>query len=219
LITGTHCYQNMEGYSNLQSTKWERLEEHFDTKVAWRGGAMYRILSKDLFSRMMKLFDEISEFSTPYIFEVSAEMLINSSGTTRYLEDVYWIRNWIIEPVGNKNWDRKVYFDSWVNDPKTITEVVKWKKTLSKFIEINQFEQEKILQKVITLRRRVESREVERKSTILFPIPSGLKYGLRKVIKSKAMPKNFYETLEEMKNKGIKFQIQEIEEAVSVITS
>lgn len=215
--TGTHCYRNMEGYANLKRSAKSRLLEHFNPKKPWRGGAIYRVLSRELFTKMMKMFHEMSAFSTPYIFEVSGEILINSSGKTRYLTEIYWIRNWIIEPVSHRSWDREIYFNSWMSDSIFNQEVCEWKKVLRKFVELNPEDLSQILENVLTLRHASESREIERRRTFRLPLPNYVKYLLRKATKT-AMPKEINETLSDMENLGIKFSYHEVNEAIETIT-
>ena len=217
--TGTHCYSNMDRYENIKSSRKSRLTEHFDTDLPWRGGSMYRVISRPLFNKMMKMFQEISVFSTPYIFEVSGEILVNSSGKTNYLQEIYWIRNWIIEPVVHKDWDRTKYFSSWFADPSKEKEVSEWRYILNKSLGLSAEDLDSVLQKVFTLRHRSESREIERSNKFRFPLPTSVKYLLRKLVNSHSIPRDFHTTLAGMKSQGINFSSCEIEAAVRVINS
>ena len=217
--TGTHCYRNMQRYENLKNSQKSRLAEHFNTDLPWRGGAMYRVLSQPLFTSMMKMFHEISAFSTPYIFEVSGEIFVNSSGKTKYLQEIYWIRNWITEPVGHKDWDRKNYFSSWFTDPRNKRDISEWRNILSKFLGISGEDLNLILQKVLMLRLNSENREFERNKKIRLPLPTSVKYHLRKWTKSKSMPSDFHGTLVSMQIQGINFSTHEIESAAAFINS
>jgi hypothetical protein len=217
--TGTHCYSNMERYENIKRSRKSRLTEHFDTDLPWRGGSMYRVISRPLFNKMMKMFQEISVFSTPYIFEVSGEILVNSSGKTKYLQEIYWIRNWIIEPVVHKDWDRKKYFSSWFTDPNNKKEVSEWRCILSKSLGISAEDLNSVLHKVFTLRDRSESREIERSNEFRLPLPTLVKYLVRKLTNSHSMPGDFHSTLAAMQRQGINFSSREIEAAVRVINS
>jgi hypothetical protein len=217
--TGTHCYSNMDRYENLKISRKSRLAQHFDTDLPWRGGSMYRVISTPLFNKMMKMFQEISDFSTPYIYEVSGEILVNSSGKTKYLQEIYWIRNWIIDPVVHKDWDRKKYFSSWFTDPSKEKEVSEWKYILNKSLGLPAEDLETVLRKVFTLRNISESREIERISKFRLPLPTSVKYLLRRLVNSPSIPRDFYSTLAGMQSQGINFSLREIESAVRVINS
>jgi glycosyltransferase domain-containing protein len=217
--TGTHCYHNMNGYVNRENTALERLTEHFDVNKPWRGGAMYRVMKSDTFLEMMKLFSLISSFSTPYIYEVSGEIFINSAGKSKYVHELYWIRNWINEPVRHKNWNRNLYFSSWFTNSENEGEVSAWREILQPLLRINSEEFDQIMHKVFELRFKSESREVERNKAFRLSIPSSIKYKIRRLTKSKAMPKDYLETLTEMHEKGIKIFMHELEEGVFALTS
>jgi len=217
--TGTHCYSNMERYENLKRSRKSRLVEHFDTDLPWRGGSMYRVMTRPLFTNMMKMFQEISVFSSPYIFEVSGEILVNSYGKTKYLQEIYWIRNWIIKPVVHKAWDRKKYFNSWFTDPNNKKEVGDWRTILSKSLGISAEDLDPVLHKVFTLRHRSESREIERSREFQLPLPTSVKYRLRKLVNPNSVPRDFNATLVSMQSQGINFSSREIEAAVRVINS
>ena len=180
---------------------------------------MYRVISRPLFNKMMKMFQEISVFSTPYIFEVSGEILVNSSGKTKYLQEIYWIRNWIIEPVVHKDWDRTKYFSSWFVDPSKEKEVSQWRCILNESLGLSAEDLYAVFQKVFTLRHRSESREIERSNKLRLPLPTTAKYIIRKLVNPHSIPRDFHTTLAGMQSQGINFSFREIEAAVRIINS
>ena len=88
--------------------------------------SMYKMMSGANLKLMLKLFEKIKDFSTPNIYEISAEILILSIGHTRRLNEIYWLRNWNQPSISNSHWERKTNFAKWWLDEKFIHEKRDW---------------------------------------------------------------------------------------------
>jgi glycosyltransferase domain-containing protein len=125
-LTATYTYQNMIGYSNLHNSYFERLESHSFGQPEYRTGAMYRLMRAEVMTLLLQTFSSLSNISTPYIFEVTGEIVVNGSGKSIYLNELYWVRNWINHQVEHKDWDRKLYFQEWWGAEKYAKEREEW---------------------------------------------------------------------------------------------
>ena len=215
--TSIPCYTNMKSYKNSGVSSFERLKNHFSEQNGYRNGAIYRLMRKELMSELMQTFSKISAISTPYIYEVTGEIIVASYGQSSYISNIYWIRNWINKPVGHSKWNRKMYFSMWAKDPKFKDEILEWSQTLRQLLNLTDEEFSKTLESVMKLRVQSEVNEIKRMSRHTIPIPENLKYFIRKVIWPETIPPDVATSLLSMKEMGAMFDQEEILNAVDVI--
>ena len=211
--TGTHSYANMKDYNNVGANSYERLQYHFSQATGYRNGGIYRLMRRELMSALMNTFSKVADFSTPYIYEVTGEILVNAYGPSKYLDNIYWIRNWINEPVSHSNWDRKLYFCDWIKDPNYIGEVKSWNKIMRSFLDLSEDQYIKCMQEIIEMRRLSESGEILSLSRKTFPISSYIKWLMRKLFSPSTLPKSFEKTLVTMQASGSIFNELEMTRA------
>lgn len=115
LITGSFAYRNMWNYSCEFSDPLDRLEKHLQIPIngGLPIGGLYRIMPKPTMRLVLKTFGMLNEVSTPYIFEVIAEVITAFSGPLVNSDPIYWIRNWQEEMITHSKWDRKLNFSLW----------------------------------------------------------------------------------------------------------
>ncbi len=215
--TAIPCYTNMNSYKNLGVSSFERLSTHFSEDNGYRTGAIYRLMRKELMGNLMDTFNEIGVISTPYIYEVTGEIIVASYGQSSYISNIYWIRNWINEPVGHSKWNRKIYFSMWAKDPKFNVEFLEWSQTLRQLLNLTDEEFSKILESVMKLRVQSEVNEIKRMSRHAIPIPENLKYLIRKAILPETIPPDVRTSLLYMEEMGATFDQEEILNAIDVI--
>ncbi len=172
-LTATYTYQNMVGYSNLGNSFFERLESHTFGQVEYRTGAMYRLMRTELMTKLLRTFSELSVISTPYIFEVTGEIVINGLGKTVYLNELYWVRNWINEQVEHKNWNRRLYFQKWWSSEDYAAERATWIDLLTALSNDKDSNRKlsHIVEGLNQKRRILETRELKSKSKLRSKIP------------------------------------------------
>jgi glycosyltransferase domain-containing protein len=217
-ITGTNAYSNMNNYMNSSNSSLDRICNHYNTEFGNRIGGIYRLMRTENFKRIMHAFGKLSKVKTPYIFEVTGEVLINSMGNCVYLPQIYWIRNWINEPVQHGNWDRKLQFTHWLVGIEYADEVSAWKNTVAKEIGLTPQEIELVMQRILEVRSLAERNLPLRKSKIQLWVPVSVKAKLRSLFLPSTMPANFESVLETMRLNGARFDLNEIKEIVKVIS-
>ena len=215
--TSIPCYTSMKSYKNLGVSSFERLAIHFSEENGYRTGAIYRLMRKELMGDLMDTFSEIGVISTPYIYEVTGEIIVASYGQSSFISNIYWIRNWINEPVGHSKWNRKMYFSMWAKDPKFKVEILEWSRTLRQILNLTDEEFSKTLESVMKLRVQSEDNEIKRMSRHAIPIPENLKYLIRKVIWPETIPPDVATSLLSMKEMGATFDQEEILNAIDAI--
>ena len=172
-LTATYTYQNMVGYSNLGNSIFERLESHTFGQVDYRTGAMYRLMRTELMTKLLCTFSELSVMSTPYIFEVTGEIVVNGLGKTVYLDELYWVRNWINEQVEHKNWNRRLYFQKWRSSEEYGAERATWIELLTSLSDDTDSYRKfsHIVEGLNQKRRILETRELKAKSKLRNKVP------------------------------------------------
>lgn len=217
-ITGTNAYSNMNNYINSSNSSVDRICNHYNTEFGNRIGGIYRLMRTENFKRIMHVFGKLSKVKTPYIFEVTGEILVNSMGNCIYLPQIYWIRNWINEPVQHGNWDRKLQFTYWLVGIEYAEEVSVWKNTVAKEIGLTPQEIELVMHRVLEVRSLAERNPPLRKSKIQQWVPVSVKAKLRSLFLPSTMPTNFESVLEKMRLNGARFDLNEIKEIVKAIS-
>jgi hypothetical protein len=59
-------------------------------------------------------------------------LTICGAGKSKYLNLVYWIRNWNQSPRSHSGWDRKIFLHEWWSDPKNLVARMKFTQELSR---------------------------------------------------------------------------------------
>ncbi len=156
-------YSDMKDYSNSSEDAETRLEYNFTERSLKRNsGAMYRMYPTGQMKNFLELLNYLKGISCPYIFEVTAEIYWTLIGSSTYINEVFWIRNWIEPPVQRTDWNRKLYFFEWFKSVKFQDEVSEWIQILRNSVEFN-------LAKLIShelIELVFQKREIEEKSEI-----------------------------------------------------
>jgi hypothetical protein len=157
------AYASMRGYNNLGNRLENRLDYHFNQRVGLSSyqGAMYRAVNGVHMKELLTLMGKMENISTPYVYEIIAEIYLTYAGQTSSIDESGWIRNWIEEPIHDKNWDRDIYFSDWWTEPKYATEVRSFRNEMKSFIQVghNQRSEELFWAKVLDGRALLENRE------------------------------------------------------------
>jgi glycosyltransferase domain-containing protein len=203
ITTGNFTYSRMRQYSNQETSPQNRLNFHFRESSGYKNGAIYRLMRKELMVKTMNLFFQVSSFSTPYIYEVTGEIFVNSQGKSIYIDEVYWLRNWINEPVGHKNWDRKLYYKDWSTLEKYDRQYLQWISIMESSCGVKSSEFDKIILKVNKLRAESESHEIEGDKRRGVALPEQVKWLIRLIFRPSTLPKSLMDTLNNLEKSGV----------------
>jgi hypothetical protein len=130
----------MDSYQNGNKTGLDSLEFHlnYGTRGLGATGAMYRVMTSELFREMLSLFGKVDQVSTPYIFETVAEILIGFKANNIFVDEFYWIRNWQTEMVQHHDWNRSLDLYTWWTSERYVLERKSALSALSKFLKVDQ---------------------------------------------------------------------------------
>lgn len=215
---GNFVYSQMLNYENVASQLLDRLENHFHLEITeWPIGAMYRVVRSRTLIRLLILFYECENISTPYVYEVTSELFITGAGSSKYINDIFWVRNWETPVINRSDWDRKLTFSEWWENEKFLHERKKWIVSLEKefLSSVSKIEMNEFLDR-IAKKRKATDHCPEKSSNFLIK-NKFLKYYIKRIFVPRLLPKNIKSVLLEIQNQGIHINIKEIEYAISDI--
>ena len=213
----TLAYKSQVRYQNLNPEFQNRVIFHYEGDQNY-SGAMYRIFRREHFKRFLKLISKFSNIGTPYIFEVTSELFWTLIGPARYVNEVFWVRNWIVPPVQTSDWDRKQYFFEWAQDPKYKKELEFWKRMVTDEFNLLR-ENPAIFETVLRQRMIIEKKEQQRNekmSVQRFSNTRKITRIISSVFKSKYQQK---ELNLQLKNLGLEVRNDELAAALYSITT
>lgn len=153
----TLAYKSQLHYQNTTRNFLKRFDIHFESGKNF-SGAMYRVFRRDQFRKFLEIVSKFSDISTPYIFEVTAELFWTLIGPSKYVDEVFWVRNWIVPPIQTGDWDRKQYFYEWSQDSKYKKEFESWRKMMAESLEPLQSNAD-FFTKILFHRMKIEQSE------------------------------------------------------------
>lgn len=216
--TATFIYRNMLGYRNLEKSMPERLIHHTKYQQDYKSGSMYRLMHSNLMAEMLKTFSQLSEVSTPYIYEVTGEIIVNGKGQGIYLEELYWLRNWVNDQVKHSNWNRKLYFHQWWENDYYRNQCNLWKNlmqiSLGDSLTPNQLDE--VLEDIFEKRRAVEQREIQRSLNTKRYLPKGLRAAKHRLSLKSRRENSFEIVIRQLNSKDPLIRL-ELQNAVSYL--
>jgi len=218
LISGLLIYQDMANYENLHNNARERLELHLDIDVN-HIGAMFRVMRSIHMKILLISFKMCDGISTPYIHEVTTEILLNIYGKSLYISEIYWIRNWIEPPIMHENWDRKLYFHIWWEEEKYFGQRDKWIKMIEALSKESLSSQDLrfVLQKNYKIRKFKELNEKNKPKPRFHFLSPDLKYAIKKFIHYGSLPESVEASLLNAKSSGLKVDVIAIKNAIKTL--
>ena len=212
LLCGQRLYPYLQNYINNEKNLSDRLIKHF--KVANENitfSSMYRMYRRRDFNDMLKLFALGNGVSTALITEVSSEIFSLSRGQIYYLNDLLWIRNFMVEPINKSDWSRDTTFNKWWSDPIYSIEKSRWLNKARKFLPKNEVNL--ILEFIIKNR----SNELYSRPRRIVNIDMKLKYIIRRYFLKGTLPKQISDVLNELTENDVNFDKKELEYALGTM--
>ena len=221
IFTATQSYSNMTHYENKFDSSQSRLEFHFNLQSDYKNGAIYRLMRTQILKRLLGVFSEISTISTPYIYEVTGEIFVTAIGKSLYIKDIFWIRNWLNEPVVHNKWNRKLYFYQWLESTEYKFEVSGWVSSITKSISNfeNDFDLAPLLPIILIKRKMIEMHEKSKKPLRFSFLNTNIKYWIKKFLSNATLPEEAMESINSIPATGILINKQEFKAALKALLS
>jgi hypothetical protein len=214
-------YGAMKHYSNLDRGVDDRIKNHFFSEESNTfNGAFYRMMRKNDAQFFLANLAKCSLISTPYIFEITAEIFFTLLGPSKYLSEVYWLRNLIDDPVQELDWNRKLYFINWYKNENYKYEVETWVKIIEELL-INtdcKINLHNLLEKIMQIRFDKETREIFNSKSNFKKIKSLKIFGFLRNLKSsfkKFQP--FDEVIKVLDKQGVTCDLKEFTYAWQIL--
>jgi hypothetical protein len=211
VLCASRPYQYNYNYSNQNTDLSLRIFKHF--KNAGNNvmfSSMYRMYRTNDFKKILNLFYLNKKISTPYIMEVTSEIFSLNLGGIQYLNELLWVRNWIVEPISNSIWNRSLTFTEWYESTNYEDEKNQWQIKLANELEIDCLDS---FISQLLMNRKFEIRQDKKRRKLKF-MSYKYKYYLKKII-DKSFEQNFYQSqLSYLKNANIHYNTEELKVAV-----
>jgi hypothetical protein len=150
---------------------------------------MYR--RKD-FIEMLQLFSLGKGVSTALITEVSSEIFSLYKGSIHYINELLWVRNFMIEPINGYDWSRDITFKEWWNNDTYNVEKSSWLKRIGADLSMAK------VRLILEYIQKNRINEEYKKPMRFHRINTEFKYLIRKVFSPKTLPKSIEEVLREL---------------------
>ena len=208
----TWNFSNLKSYENFSDDYSVRLNDHFGKFVMGvRIGSLYRMYRFNEFCTLMDIFGNLESIQTPYIYECTAEIFAIWIGRFRYINNLFWIRNWNVPMITTKDWNRKLTFSRWLKDDLYSKEVSEWKELMSLKLsmELSTLESTLLCDNRCTLDSKIDSSFVKPN----LKVNDYVKFLFRFFFLNKTLPNNRETTLQQLKDNGISVNIDEFNRA------
>ncbi len=221
ILTATPVYSSMFDYSNNSNSAISRLAFHFDNEKDYKNGAMYRLMRVSTLKSLLNIFSEMTTISTPYIYEVTGEILVTALGKSLYIEDIFWIRNWISAPIEHTGWNRRLYFYEWFEGADYQFEVASWVLSIEKCLLDLKIDLgfKKLLPFILAKRKKIEKSEQSKKSPHLSFVDDRIKYWIKRFLPLFSPPNSVEETIKNLRESKVLINEEEFDAALKSLTS
>lgn len=214
LLCGQRLYSYLEKYTNNERSLQKRLIHHFKTaeeRITF--SSMYRMYRRKDFIKMLQLFSLGKGVSTALITEVTSEIFSLYKGNIHHVNELLWVRNFMIEPINRADWSRDITFKEWWNNETYNLEKSSWLERIGVDLSIGKV---RLILGFIQKNRRNE----EYKKPIRFHrINTEFKYLMRKFFSPNTLPKSIGEVLHELSLSKTRYEKAELLHALESMHS
>jgi glycosyltransferase domain-containing protein len=220
-IAGSWAYKRTFGYHNNESSPYNRIRKHTGNGVAPLTSFFTCNLTRSKFAQTcLRTYGQAPVLAT----DALSVLTICGGGKSKYLNTLYWIRNWNQSPRSHKGWDRAVYLHDWWRDPINHHARTKFETTLnqiySEFGESDSFKESwaLILKSGEALESRVSNFKIMTRRLSENALMVKLKFLLKTVFSPAKLPLSSREELNSMRVAGVDFDEGEALKAIELVS-
>lgn len=221
-IAGSWAYKRTFGYHNNESSPYNRIRKHTGNGVAPLTSFFTCNLTRSKFAKTcLRSYGQAPVLAT----DALSVLTICGGGKSKYLNTLYWIRNWNQSPRSHTGWDRTVYLHDWWKDPINHDARTKFEVTLnqiySEFGESDSFKESwaLILMSSKALESRVSNFRILTRRLSENILIVKLKFLLKTVFFPAKLPSSSKEELYSMRVAGIDFDEDEALKATELVSN
>lgn len=127
-VAGSWAYKRTFGYHNNEDSPYNRIRKHTGNGITPLTSFFTCNLTRSKFAQTcLETYGQAPVLATDAI----SVLTICGGGKSKYLNILYWIRNWNQSPRSHKGWDRSVYLHDWWRDPINHNARTKFEKVLN----------------------------------------------------------------------------------------
>ncbi len=221
-IAASWAYPRTFGYHNDESEPFSRIAKHTGNGIS----PLTSFFTCNL-TRTWAAQDCLTMYAKAPILATDAisVLTICGAGKSKYLNLVYWVRNWNQSPRSHSGWNRKVFLHEWwadtENDLKAGQFATELERIYRKFTDLPTFSSswELIIKSDATLQKRISPvksliRTVGENRTI-----KSLKYQVKSILIPRKLPPTIGLVSLQMREKGIYIPEEEIHTAADIVAS
>jgi hypothetical protein len=151
-------------------------------------------------------------------------LIICGGGKSKYIDTLYWIRNWNQKPRSHKGWNRNVLIHQWWKDEQNAAIKRQFmdelKSSFQRVSESNDFEPiwSMIMASSEIAKSVEQSGGLKDYAFFESQFAKYLKYIVRRLILRNTIPDVYPKALGELKTGGIEFEVDEVLEAVNIVS-
>jgi len=221
LICGNWAYRQTHNYENSMENSLDRIRMH--TRDGKRGITSF--LTSNL-CRTEFLIDCLNLYAkSPLIAtEAISTLVICSTGPFRYLNELYWIRNWNEPPHSNLGWNRNLMIhDWWPARDKSNSELSELENELRHtFYKYSQGEDFDLAWNLILSSSKAsvsDPHNISFKGPKMNKSLNYFKFIIKSLLNRASLPNSYTEVLKEMEFAKIEIHKSETMEAISIVSS
>jgi len=221
-IAGNWAYKRTFEYHNQEKTSLDRIKKH-------TGGGSNPLtsfftcnLTRSKYAKLcLAAYGHAPVLSTDAI----SVLIICGGGKSKYLNELYWIRNWNQFPRSHANWNRSIALNKWWDDPNNLED----KKVFESYLERiyynldggSSFKESwcMILKATEAMNTKINRIQAFFARLNEFRFFVRMKFLIKSILFPTKLPKNFSSELELMRDSGIYFNNRETFAAVKLVSS
>ena len=222
-IAASWAYRKTYGYHNDSSEPLDRIRYH-----TGEGKNPYTSFFTCNLTRTWAARECLSMYGRAPVLATDAisVLTICGAGKSKYLDLVYWIRNWNQSPRSHSGWDRRVFLHEWWRKDENsqarstfsneLSDVYKkYANTEDGFTQAWSL----ILQSDQVLQRHIPLLKSKIRTFNEIPMLKTLKYQIKRLLRSTSLPPTVMDLAAEMRAMGIIVPENEILSATSIVSN
>lgn len=217
ITAGAWPYKGTLNYENSHNTSVDRIRYHTgDGKNPHSSFFTSNLNRSEHLQRCLRLYSKSPIVAT----EAISILAICSAGKSKYLNELYWIRNWNEFPMSHTNWDRSIYIHDWWRQNKGSSQWKRFRNDLkADFADSKEFDEcwKMILSASEKSQPTVTPNKYQTRGYQDSVMARYLKFVLKVALNRNALPASYERVIEAMKIEGIKFDDSEVEAAVRIV--
>jgi hypothetical protein len=220
-IAASWAYKKTYGYHNDAETPLDRIDRHTGHGVDPLTSFFTCNLTRTWAAQeCLFMYAKAPVLATDAI----SVLTICGAGKSKYLDLVYWIRNWNQSPRSHSGWDRRVFLHEWWGDPANLVARIKFAQELSdvysKYTHEDNFKEgwKLLLKSDEVLHRHISPLKNKMRIWSESWLFKNIKFNVKLILHRKSLPPTASQIAQELALLRISVPLSEFAEATSLVS-